>query len=92
MSKANKENTNAKPKRRGRPRKAAITTRDPVPHDRDPKPAPSAIPAIHLKRRRCHRCGATEFRVNGSRDNPAGVRVQNCICKACGAKQVFILD
>ena len=74
-----------------RPRKKQITTRDPAPTNRDPKPS---VPAkvIRLPRRRCHNCGGVDFETHDSRENPAGARVQHCTCRKCGAKQIFIFD
>jgi hypothetical protein len=74
-----------------KPRKKQITTRDPQPQNRDPQPAAPAK-VIRLTRRRCHWCGGTDFETHDSRENPAGVRVQHCTCRACGAKQIFIFD
>jgi hypothetical protein len=72
-----------------RPSKNEIRNRDPKPATRDPKPQAKVI---RLARRRCHRCGGTDFETHDSRENPAGVRVQHCTCRACGAKQIFIFD
>ena len=71
--------------------KNEIRTRDPEPTTRDPKPAPHAK-VVRLPRRRCHNCGGTDLETHDSRENPAGVRVQHCTCRACGAKQIFIFD
>lgn len=72
-----------------KPRKNEIRTRDPRPNDRDPKPKAKVV---RLTRRRCHMCGGTDFETHDSRENPAGVRIQHCTCRACGAKQIFIFN
>jgi transcription elongation factor Elf1 len=63
-----------------RPIKNEIRNRDPMPRTRDPQPAPKVV---HLKQRRCPKCGYTSFRVNGSHVT-LGVRTQHCICHNCG--------
>lgn len=73
-------------------RKAGITTRDPVPMNRDPAPAKAAAKVVRLKARRCHNCGGGDFETNDSRVNYAGARVQHCTCRACGAKHIFLYD
>ena len=72
-----------------RPRKNEIRNRDPQPKSRDPQPSAKVI---CLPRRRCHNCGGTDFETHDSRENPAGVRVQHCTCRACGARQIFMFD
>lgn len=49
-------------------------------------------PTVRLKARRCTRCGSTDFKTYGSRLTQAGVRIQHCTCRACGAKIVFVFE
>lgn len=57
-----------------------------VPQSRDP------VPRVRIPARQCRVCGSVNVTSHGggSHVNAAGARVRYCICRTCGAKNIFV--
>lgn len=55
-----------------------------------PDPAPAAATVIEA--RKCRGCGSTNIdTAGGSHKNKHGKRVQYCVCKDCGKRNIYII-